>query len=700
MEEQNSRNRRAIIVLGMHRSGTSALTRVINLCGVDLGSNLMPPIPDSNEKGFWESSDIFQLNELILEELNSSWDDVRNLPDQWWDTDIAERYKKEVLKILKRDFAESKFWGIKDPRLCRLLPKWHNILESMKCEPYFINIVRNPLEVAASLEARDGFPKEKSCQLWINHILESEKATRNSARIYVTYEELISNYSGILSKAEEYFGFNWPVNLEKAGSEIEAFLESRLRHSIYTDDDLLRDYDVSDWIKKAYFAIADSIYDSSNRIIEILDIISSERNRVIKKIGPVSDAQDWHIRYLALEASQLRAELSKVNMNLVNMDKELKEFRDQLSERNETVNKLSTRLAEFDKNEIRLQQSIDEVNHIKNSNSWKLTRPLRITRRFVITLYHGVRISTSTFKHFFWHNLPIPTKARQSIKRSLFKTFPFIFRHTSAYRTWVDSEYECETDISSTLPNLPVLSLTAMIEAKVQCPISDPLKALPIRLIAFYLPQFHPIPENDEWWGEGFTDWTNVKHATPMFSFHQQPNIPGELGYYDLRDPKVLRRQVELAKLYGIGGFCFYFYWFAGKTLLESPLRQYLENRELDLPFCLCWANENWSRRWDGLDDEILIAQDHSADDDLAFIEYISPYLRDPRYIRIQGKPLLAVYRPKLLPSAKKTVKRWRDWCWDNDIGDIYLAYTQSFEFVDPHKYGFDGAIEFFRCNL
>ncbi|NQY42732.1 MAG: glycoside hydrolase family 99-like domain-containing protein, partial [Legionellales bacterium] len=215
-----------------------------------------------------------------------------------------------------------------------------------------------------------------------------------------------------------------------------------------------------------------------------------------------------------------------------------------------------------------------------------------------------------------------------------------------------------------------------------------------IRLIAFYLPQFHTIYENDKWWGKGFTEWVNVKKAKPLFNGHYQPHIPLD-GYYDLSNIESQKRQVELAKQHGLGGFCFYFYWFKGKTLLEKPIRQYLNESSLDLPFCLCWANENWTRTWEGLEKIILIAQEHSDEDDIEFIKYISVYIQDKRYIRINGKPLLLVHRPDKLPNAKRTTSLWRDWCKNNGIGKIYIAYTQADLEEDPCEYGFDSSIEF-----
>jgi len=223
-------------------------------------------------------------------------------------------------------------------------------------------------------------------------------------------------------------------------------------------------------------------------------------------------------------------------------------------------------------------------------------------------------------------------------------------------------------------------------------PLPDPL---PATLIAFYLPQFHTIPENDAWWGKGFTEWRNVTRALPQFEGHVQPRLPGDFGFYDLRNPQVLRDQAQLAQAYGIGAFCMYFYWFGGRTLLELPHQQWLNDASITLPICLCWANENWTRTWDGRPGETLIAQAHTPDDDLAFIAHVARYLRDPRYLRVDGNPLLLLYRPGLLPDPRATAERWRTWCRENGIGEICLAYVQAFEQPDPRDIGFDAAVRF-----
>lgn len=218
-----------------------------------------------------------------------------------------------------------------------------------------------------------------------------------------------------------------------------------------------------------------------------------------------------------------------------------------------------------------------------------------------------------------------------------------------------------------------------------------------IRSIAFYLPQFHPIPENDQWWGKGFTEWTNVTAAQPRFKGHEQPHLPADLGFYDLRLPAVMEAQAELARSHGIQGFCFYHYWFHGQRLLEKPIEAYLHSGKPDFPFCLCWANENWTRSWNGRDKDVLLRQDYSEQDDIDHLDYLAPFFRDPRYIRIDGKPVLLVYRVSNLPDAKATAERWRRRAREQGIGELCLLSVESVLEChrDPQHFGFDVAVEF-----
>ncbi len=217
---------------------------------------------------------------------------------------------------------------------------------------------------------------------------------------------------------------------------------------------------------------------------------------------------------------------------------------------------------------------------------------------------------------------------------------------------------------------------------------------LPVRLIAFYLPQFHPIPENNLFWGEGFTEWRNVTKAEPQFDGHFQPQLPGSLGFYDLRIPEVMQRQAELARQYGFTGFCFHFYWFNGRRVLERPVEQLLKDPSIDIEFCLNWANENWTRSWDGKEKEILIEQNHTPEDDINFIKEMQRFFDDPRYIKVDNKPVLMVYNPTLLPDAAATAKRWRDYCKQSGF-DVFLLVAETHGFDSQNESWFDGLVEF-----
>lgn len=216
-----------------------------------------------------------------------------------------------------------------------------------------------------------------------------------------------------------------------------------------------------------------------------------------------------------------------------------------------------------------------------------------------------------------------------------------------------------------------------------------------VKFIAYYLPQFHQISENNKWWGKGFTEWTNVTKALPRYQGHIQPRLPRDLGFYDLSNLKSLKEQVELMRRAGVYGICIHDYWFDGHKVLDTPLKLILENKNIDVRFCLNWANENWTRRWDGLDNDILLKQSYNADDYTGYAKSILLALKDSRYIRVGNRPLIMVYRPILIPNAKEVFASWREFFKAQGVGDPYLVMAQTFGDYDPRVYGLDAAAGF-----
>lgn len=219
-----------------------------------------------------------------------------------------------------------------------------------------------------------------------------------------------------------------------------------------------------------------------------------------------------------------------------------------------------------------------------------------------------------------------------------------------------------------------------------------------MKIITFYLPQYHTFPENDAWWGKGFTEWTNVKKAKPSYRGQNQPRIPLDSNYYNLLDIETLRWQAKMAKKYGIYGFCYYHYWFDGHMLMEKPMEMMLQDKSVDLPFCICWANENWTRAWAKKSREVLISQTYGDKNEwVEHFNYLLPFMKDKRYIKVKGKPLFVIYRPEIVGCLEEMLNCWQQLAKENGLPGISFMYQQTDYDHQKEETGklFDYAIEY-----
>lgn len=807
--------RQCLLVLGMHRSGTSVITQILSIAGAKLPADLLGA-NSGNEFGHFEPQWMIDRDDRLLGDLGHAWNEWARIDLDAAPREILRAYAAELQSFIIREQGDAPLLVLKEPRTCRFLPLVLQALAAEHIKPLIVIPYRNPLEVAGSLHARDGMSLREGVLLWLRHVLDAERDSRGCKRSFVAYDGLFDDWRRDFQRLSADLGLGWARDTASIAAEVDKAIIRSARHNKWSAEDLaqtsyarglaLRVYDACEKLTTDPFDAGamsemDAVSAQFEELVELtLPPIRETRSALLSATAEVNaqtaaNAQltgrnaelahnlkgIWQLHDVVSELNKkndlfindLRSQLGASNARGNHLEQQLaqshaaqgaaearaRQFEERLRDLNrefdaasaaltQTGNELdalrrsSAEAAGLRANEIaQLTQALHdktvesghyaqgvrdrlaEIDNLTNmlreiygSHSWRVTRPLRFVGRQLRKVLRLLRRIAGGIALTVWRLLPLSASKRVQWKNRIFasKTGQRLFGSTALYQQWqaiqvvrfekpaapakaarpgqsADRFGSSDGAAAASGDWVEVDTADHFIGRRVQTDLAVPVA----RVIAFYLPQFHAIPENDEWWGKGFTEWTNVRPAQPMFPGHHQPQEPLDLGYYDLTDIEAQKRQIELAKLYGIGGFCFYWYWFGGKRLLEKPVENWLTHKDLDFPFCICWANENWTRRWDGKDSEVIMGQNHSPEDDLAFIAELAPYLRDPRYIRIDGKPLVLVYRPSLLPDPAATAGRWRDWCRKNGIGEIYLAYTQSFELADPKIYDFDAAIEF-----
>ena len=640
----NSSKPDIVVILGMHGSDSSAISRSMQYLGCDLGNNRIQPVGGVNDNGLREDPEISAFNQSLLESMGRTWSTCSPLPTVLPDFAPLQTRQHEAELLLLGKIHGNATFAFQDTPTTILLPFWQSVFQRVGLSAVYLIVLRSPLNVVQAHLRRDGFSREKSLLLWYLYSRSALECTHQSPRTVTHYGRLLQYPHCELQRIATRLGLQPPVPQHSPlPAALNDFPNTAQGGGCEDDAAFLADPTVPAAWKHLYRQLESMACEGSDVRADLTAAIALEfaEQRVFwQHIGGAEHQAACAEESLAVAHRQQMESLGKI--------KELEE-------------------------QVRKLQA--ETTTMLASNSWRLTYPLRQGR---LTLRHAgqnVRNLMRKTAKFVWRRLPLSMAMKGRIKYHLLAHQQTQLAPSSGHKTEFDA--------------VPLPEIYVPCRPSTSCSWRRP-----VRVIAFYLPQFHEIPENNLWWGKGFTEWTNVRPAEPIFPGHYQPHVP-EQGYYDLTDPEVLPRQAALARSYGIEGFCFYFYWFAGRTLLEKPLQLVLDHPEWHMPFCLCWANENWTRRWDGLEHDVLIGQNHSPEDDRNFIGHLHRYLKDPRYIRVEGKPLLVVYRAEILPDARATVACWRKACRESGLGEIFVACVQAFSNVDPAQYGMNAAVEF-----
>ncbi len=419
----NAAARKAIITFGMHRSGTSAVTRLFSALGADLPSNLLPPQKD-NPLGFWESEDIVKLHNRLLLSAGSSWHDPLPLRDDWFASENARRFEDELLILLENNFAESDLFVIKDPRICKLVPLWRSVLRRFESVPHFVITLRNPLEVAESLVQRDGFSRHKGVLLWLMHALHAERETRNDLRAVVSYEALLEDWQRVVSGVSNQLSIAFPKNVGEAADEVQGFLLNEMRHHEFSAQDLKRLGDIGKWSNVVYRELVKFSNDGHALDTSILDRVHGDIEQEFGSMRPILEDQGRRIADAEARLETLTAAAASAREEADGLRVALERERAAAHEAIEAYRGEAERL----RGEITAQ-----VAAIHSTLSWRITAPLRFAKLQLRRLSLGVAglgataiVGTSQAARVVFHRLPIPPAAKNRLRSRLRPLFRWL----------------------------------------------------------------------------------------------------------------------------------------------------------------------------------------------------------------------------------------------------------------------------------
>ena len=1049
--------KRIVVVLGMHRSGTSAITRALQVLGIDLGARLLAAEAGNNEKGFWEDIDVTAFNVDLLAALGHDWHTLTPIQPAELQTEAVESLKLRAAQLLRGKLVDADWFGLKDPRISRLLPFWLDVFEHLQLDISYVIACRNPMNVARSLEKRNDFALEKSYLLWYEHMLLSMRYTTNARRVFVDYDLILSEPERQLARIAATLGVPFSADSEAFVQYRNEFLESSLRHNAYAPEDLRLDSAVTAQVLQLQELLTDlasdrvednariaaevealhramtgrypeyrlmrSLEDRCHNLKLRLDEAESisanlaaqanEARSALAESRSLVEQQSERIGQISAEVEYLQADRQRLDSALLQSTAEVRALAALRTGRGALKTLLratAARVGLARLERLSLQRTLNDnglfdssyylatypdvaqagvnpimhfldcgwkegrnpsaafstrgylerytdvramginpllhylkhghqegrsVPSVSGSNSHPLVRRSAVQQLFRLArlvraepelvgkfigevrqggIRHALalvrakagRVGSTThlftaeqpaeynlYKvvpyylnpylqeepslppmtigihlHLFYadmapeciaylNNIPLPFDLYLSVpehdtasdweqrfrselalvrqvsvvrvpnrgrdlaplivefgkqlvgydvvahfhtKKSPHKAilsgwfdalmqslcgshsgvaqilglladdarvvYPaghqiehwdssgwsdnqaiakaLLEKHSTlniadfqqvefpqgsmfwgkggalgefltlplTYQDFAEEPIAADATLAHALERL-ILVFSSVHEGRnyriesealsdepqqfyeEQFDFSDRIVHDSIKVLAYYLPQFHPTPENDAWHGKGFTEWHKVGAANPLFQGHFQQHIPhSDIGYYHLDSPAQLAQQAEMMRQSGVHGLIFYHYWFSGKLILEKPAQMLLENPGINIPFSFCWANENWTRRWDGNEKEILLGQVYSPEDAAAFIRYLIPFFKDERYIRVEGRPLLFVYRPSAMEHVEDYLRIWREECQRSGVPAPYVVATLTRGATAPQDFGMDAAVE------